>query len=429
MEAVLHAISTLPARTPAWAPRVAPAAEALPRDVFVPVKDGSIDVACVSSWERPQDVAEQLRRHLKAWPLLQATVAMAPTDRGTTRLMVASRDDALVGSAPRGVYGIIADLCSAPSIRDAGTVPAAASVWKARALDGGAVHELEVPGLQTPRTLDAALREGRSPNDLDTLRRFLDDLPKGRVAILLGGPSAAGKTTLTGAIRGLAGDREVTVLSGDMYFRDKDDPDYPMTPQGTHDWDSPQALHLDELGDDINRLLDEGAADVPIYDFNAVRPGGWRRPVNGLTGCRLEQKEHLELKDDGILVIDSLHATNPAVVAALQETPHAILYLDTRCAEDRLVRRIIRDYAHRDTSAERTLAFWDQSVFPGEVHHVRPTLVTLQPGRDLCYVTRGPADLGLSRAQIDRRVALLAERGLPPTLENFSCHEEALARS
>jgi len=392
-------------------------------DSYVPVEQGTMDVLPLrADWkDRPDDVAATLREHMQAWPSLRATIAMAPTDHGTTRLMMASRPDALDGSDPDGAYGIIADLCSAPSMKDVHSprLPCARAI-------GPQTHEMEIAGTQTPETLGAALADGRSPNDEAMLRHLIDGLPKGRVAILLGGPSAAGKTSLTETLRRLAGDRKIAVLSGDMYFRDKDDELYPRTAEGGFNFDSPSALHLDELGGDIAELLNTGVTQAPIYDFKAVRPGGWRRPTDGFTGCRLDKTERLELADDGILVIDSLHATNEVVSSRLNDLHFVSLYLDTPRAEDRLLRRIVRDAATRGTPAPDTLQMWDKSVFPGEIYYVRPTLLNLQPARDLYYVTKGPNDLGLSRAEIDRRVQLLTDYGLPATYENFSAPEDSL---
>ena len=226
----------------------------------------------------------------------------------------------------------------------------------------------------------------------------------------------------------MAGDRKVVAITGDMYFRDMDDPDYPLTSQGAYDWDHPDAMHVGELAGDISKLIEKGSADMPIYDFTAVPKGGWRHPVNGVTGARQDAKQHLELGANDILVIDSLHATNEAIVGPLTSTglPHVSLYLDSARSEDRLLRRIVRDYATREGTAERTISYWDLSTFPGEVHFIRPTLIQLDPAHDLYYVTKFGTDLGLTREQIEHKTAKLAEFGLTPTYAAFGTPDEKL---
>jgi uridine kinase len=432
---VLSQIVTTPRRVvPFQARPAAPAVSAPPDGVslsFQPLDaPGKLAVAALDKAPSPaqtHDVCEQLRSQLKAWPSLWATVAMAPDGAGNTTLLVASRDDAISQSSPEGVYGLIARLCSTPAMRTAATAAHASYAPASAVPDEASIVSLRLPGSQTPATLAAALQNSGQPNQKDQLQRFIADLPQGtRVAVPLGGPSGAGKTTLTDDLRKLAAPRKVVVLTGDMYFRDVDDPDYPMTDDGTYYFDSPKAMHMDEMAGDIAKLIKTGHADIPQYDFAGTRPGGWHRPVNGVTGVRLDTKTPVDLGPDDILVIDSLHATNPTVIGLLDklDLPHRSLYLDSQRSEDRLLRRIVRDFEQREGSAERTLAFWDKTTFPGEVFFVRPTLTELDPAQDLYYVTKFPTDLGLSREQINHKVDVLGQYGLPPTYPAFATADE-----
>ncbi|MBM3461035.1 MAG: hypothetical protein FJX76_02940 [Armatimonadetes bacterium] len=397
---------------------------------FTPLPSQAIAVTTASKgWtaENRRDVAEQLISQLKAYPSMHATVAVAPSAGGGTKLMVAGREEALGSSSPEGAFGFIADLAGSRAVKGA---EVGAFYQPPTPVDDLAhVFELSVPTELDPQKLDAALVEGETPNNKALLTDLLAKLPKGkRVAILLGGPSGAGKTTIINELKQMAGDRKIVALTGDMYFRDMDDAEYPMTAHGTYNWDSPDAMHIDELGRDISKLIGEGTADIPIYDFTATRPGGWRRPVDNVTGIRLDKKEHLELANDDILVIDSLHATNGRIINQLKdlELPHASVYLDTPRAEDRLLRRIVRDYATREGSAERTLQYWDLTTFPGEVTYIRPTLANLDPAQDVRYLNHFEKDLDLSREEIDARVKLLGKYGLPPTYESFAVPENTM---
>lgn len=417
-----------PAPTASTAP---PAAE--PKDGvtlgFTSIPSRAMDVAVAGPAADKQSIADQLVAHMRAYPSVRTTVAMLPTADGNTNLLVAGRADAVSQSAPDGVYGIIADLSGSPSIKDASH-----GGWKSfqtpAPLQGhDDVQEVRVPGRQTVASFAKALDEGEQPNRKDVLQRMLNDLPRGRrVALLLGGPSGAGKTSLTKDLQALTGDRKIVTLTGDMYFRDMDDPDYPLTPQGAYNWDAPNAMHLDDLASDISKLIGDGKADIPIYDFTATRPGGWHKPVHDATGMRLDKREHLELGQDDILVIDSLHATNDAVIDQLDKVglPHVSVYLDSPHAEDRLLRRIVRDFAQREGSADRTLSYWDLTTFPGEVNFIRPTLLNLDAGRDVHYVTKFNTDLGLSRDQIDHKVHELDRYGLAPTYQAFGTPDDQL---
>ncbi|NDD28985.1 MAG: hypothetical protein EB084_12040 [Proteobacteria bacterium] len=378
-----------------------------------------------------QGIAQQLAARLGAWPSLHAVVAVAPDGKGDTDLLVASAPAEAAQSAPGGVYAIISALASSPAIKQAASahLGEAHPVVPLAEFENATVYALHLPGEHDAASLQAAIAEGRQPNQREMLGGFLKGLPQGqRVAVLLAGPSGAGKTSLIKELQSLSGDRKIVALTGDMYFRDVDDPGYPRTQTGTLDFDNPTAMHMDELAGDVARLVRDGKADIPVYDFAATRPGGWKRPVEGVTGVRLERKEHLDLGADDILVIDSIHAANAEIVGALRKSgiPLQTLYLDSQKAEDRLLRRIVRDYATREGSADRTLAFWDLTTFPGEVHYVRPTMLQMDPARDLYYVTKFGTDLGLSREQIETRVALLDAYGLPPTYPAFAAPEEQL---
>ena len=213
-----------------------------------------------------------------------------------------------------------------------------------------------------------------------------------------------------------------------MYFRDADDGEHPRTAAGSPYWDDPRAMHFDEMSADIVRLVGDGKADIPVYDFGASRPGGWKSPGISATGMRLEKTTPTTMGADDILVIDSIHATNPTVIHELEKLnlPHASVYLDSERAEDRLVRRMVRDFSDRGRTPERTLADWDATTFPGEVHFVRPTLTSLDPAQDLFMVTRFPKDAGFSREVINHKIDLQKQLGLMPTYEAFATPDEKL---
>ena len=374
-------------------------------------------------------IADRLAADMKPYPSVSAVIGMLPPVDGTTQLVVASREGAVETSEIGGAWRVMRDLGSSASIKaEAAAHPVAFQA--ARPFDeGGKTVTLRLPGAASSESLARALTEGGHPNQTAMLESLISNLPKGvRVAVLMAGPSAAGKSTLAAQIRKFAGDRHVAEFPGDMYFRDADDPALPKTPSGGVYWDDPEAMHFDEMADAIARLVKDGHADIPVYDFSGVRPGGWKDPQVTGKGLRTDKVTPLEIGGDDILVIDSLHAANSRVIEKLEglDLPHVTVYLDAQRAEDRLVRRMVRDFDARGRSPQQTLSDWDMSTYPGEVHFVRPTLLNLDPAQDLAYVNAFSNDMGLTRAQLDHKVEMLDRYGLAPTYPALQTADEGL---
>ncbi|MBM3461801.1 MAG: hypothetical protein FJX76_06840 [Armatimonadetes bacterium] len=375
-------------------------------------------------------VGEQMAAHLGQWPSLSAVVAVAPDGNGNTSVIVASRPDAVSGSKLQGAYEVIQRLSSSVSVK-AAAVAHPVAYAAAQAFDAaGNCTVVRLPGQQDEAFVAKALSEGAKPNQAGQLEALVDSLPQGkRVALLVGGPSAAGKSTLIKQIKELAGDRKVVEFPGDMYFRDADDTKLPHTADGSVYWDDPQAMHFDEMAGAVASLIREGHADIPVYDFSAVRPGGWKLPNVNTSGMRTDKVTPTDMGSDDILVIDSIHATNDQVIDKLSslDLPHASVYLDSEKAEDRLVRRMVRDYESRGRTPEKTLSDWDATTFPGEVNFIRPTITNLDPANDMFMVNKFPKDQGMSREDINHKVAEQKKYGLAPTYEAFQTPDSGLA--
>jgi uridine kinase len=328
-----------------------------------------------------------------------------------------------------GQWQVMRDLCSSPTIKAEATGKGL-PFTPAQPFDAsGRAVQIRLPGAVSEETLVKALSEGGKPNQTEMLRELVANLPKGvRVAVLMAGPSAAGKSTLAAQIKEFAGDRHVAEFPGDMYFRDADDPELPKTASGGVYWDDPKAMHFDEMAGAIARLIKDGHADIPVYDFSAVRPGGWHDPSCTGKGMRTDQVTPLDMGGDDILVIDSLHAANAQVVDKLKalDLPHATVYLDAEKTEDRLVRRMVRDFGVRGRSPQETLKDWDMSTYPGEVNFVRPTVMEMDPAQDLALFNKFPNDLGIDRAELDHKVEMLDRHGLAPTYPALKTADDGL---
>lgn len=372
-----------------------PAASA-PSDRFTPASE---DVALIPMPVRDEAKAVgELKRELARWPSLQAVVGFGPDQNGNTTALVAGRPQDVQAVSLQGMHKVLARLASSPELKlraqqyQVGYQPARVIAPE--------VVRVRLPGAYDAAGLQKTLADGFQPNPSG----LGVELPPGRVALLVGGPSGAGKTTLAERLGGMLPDRKVVTLQCDMYYRNWEDPDYPKTATGTKFWDNPEAMHMDELSRDIATLLRTGRAEVPVFDF--------------ATGKRKPEKQTVELGENDVLVLDSIFATDPKIVGALEGLPHATVFVDTEKGEDRLVRRIVRDYAHRGAAAQFTFDCWKETTLPGEVQFVRPALLTLDPAHDSVYRSQMPQDRGLSVDQIARRVGQLQDR--PPTYEAFA---------
>ncbi|MHB2016250.1 MAG: uridine kinase family protein [Candidatus Xenobia bacterium] len=370
-----------------------------------------------STPEGREAIAQRMAAELKQFPGLTAVIGTLPAQGGNTELVVEGRPDAVSASGHQGEYEIIQRLSSSPTLKqEAAAHPV--SYQPVEAFDAqGKADQIRLPGNENIAEVAKELAEGDGVNPTAQLQALFRGLPRDRpVVVLLPGPSAAGKSFMAAVLDKETGDRKIVDFPGDSYFRDADDPKLPHTANGSIFWDSPNALSLDEMAGDIGKLVTTGHLDAPTYDFAASKPGvpgqGYRVPGS-------DQAINMGKKD--IVVIDSLHAANPAIIKKLESMgiAHVAVYIDSQTAEDRLVRRIVRDYSERGRSPESSLHDWDNSTWPGEVQFIRPTMKELDPAEDLAYINKFGADQELTRAQIDHKVATQEQYGVQPSYDAF----------
>lgn len=369
-------------------------------------------------------IAERLIADMKAYPSLTAVIGMLNAPDGNTHLVVASRDGAIESSEVGGVYRVIRDLSSSPTLKAQAAQNQQAFTPAAQFDAKGLTYDIRLPGTTSEATLAKELAEGGKPNQTDMLKDRIESLPKDRpVVILMAGPSAAGKSTLAEQIKQYAGDRPVADLTADMYYRDADDAALPKTPSGSIYWDNIQAMHWDEFIGTVVKLAKDGKANIPDYDFGASVPGTTAK------GKRTDKVTPITMDPKGILVIDSLFAANSGLIDALKANglSHATVYLDSQRAEDRLARRMVRDYDTRGRDAHQTLSDWDSTTFPGEVHFVRPTMLQMDPANDVALVNKFPNDPGMTREQLDHKVEVLDKYGLGPSYPALKTSDEGMS--
>ena len=192
---------------------------------------------------------------------------------------------------------------------------------------------------------------------------------KGVKLVLLAGPSSSGKTTsckrlsIQLAVNGL----KPLQISLDDYFVDREKT--PKDANGEYDYESIYALDLQLINDQFNALFRGEEVELPKYDFQ--------------TGKSKKSGKKLKMNDNNVLVVEGIHALNPKLTAQIPNEQIFRVYasalttilLDNHnyipTTDNRLLRRIIRDYKYRGVSAQETIHRWP-SVRAGENKWIFP---------------------------------------------------------
>jgi uridine kinase len=186
--------------------------------------------------------------------------------------------------------------------------------------------------------------------------------------ILIAGPSSSGKTTTSRrlAIQLLARGISPYPLELDHYFVDRDKT--PLDESGLHDFEALEALNLNRLARDIEKLIGGEQVQLPRYNFK--------------TG-RSEEGDVIQLRKGQPLILEGIHGMNPRLIpdrwadSAFRLYVSALTQLNldrhnrVSTTDTRLIRRIVRDARERGYSAQATLSRWE-SVRRGEKRHIFP---------------------------------------------------------
>ena len=192
---------------------------------------------------------------------------------------------------------------------------------------------------------------------------------KGVKLVLLAGPSSSGKTTsckrlsIQLAVNGV----KPLQISLDDYFVDREKT--PKDASGEYDYESIYALDLDLINEQFNALFRGEEVELPKYDFQS--------------GKSKKSGNKLKMNDNNVLVVEGIHALNPELTAHIPQEQIFRVYasalttilLDNHnyipTTDNRLLRRIIRDYKYRGVSAQETIHRWP-SVRAGENKWIFP---------------------------------------------------------
>jgi uridine kinase len=203
--------------------------------------------------------------------------------------------------------------------------------------------------------------------------QIADDIYKkyndGIRVVLIAGPSSSGKTTFCKRIQIqlLANTLRPIGISLDDYYVNREDT--PLDEDGEYDYESLYAIDLTKFNEDVKKILNGEKVALPTYNFQ--------------TGKRNYKGNTVQLQKKSILVMEGIHAMNPKLVADIPKEAIYRIYVSALTsisldehnwiptADNRLIRRIVRDYQFRGYSAVETISRWP-SVRKGEDKWIFP---------------------------------------------------------
>lgn len=203
--------------------------------------------------------------------------------------------------------------------------------------------------------------------------RIIERLPEVRI-VIIAGPSSSGKTTTTIKVseRLKEAGQELVAINIDHYFFDLEM--HPKDEFGDYDYETPQALDLELINEHLVRLLKGETIKTPHYDFK--------------TGKRTLNVHEMKLEKNHLLLIDSLHGLYADMTKSIPPEQKFRLYIETlgqvrnadgifmRWADNRMLRRMIRDSWHRNLQPLQTLTHWHY-VRRSELKHIIPFIGTV----------------------------------------------------
>ena len=250
-----------------------------------------------------------------------------------------------------------------------------------------------------------ALQEKKISQIADTIAE-----KKNIKVVLIAGPSSSGKTTFCKrlSVQLLASGVKPVQISLDDYFVNRHDT--PKDENGELDYESIYALNIPLINEQFNALFRGEEVELPKYNFQ--------------TGTSEKSGKKLHLEENNVLVVEGIHALNPLLTEQIANEKKFKIYasalttilLDNHnyipTTDNRLLRRIVRDYKYRGCSAEETIHRWP-SVRAGENKWIFP----YQEQADVMFNTAMLFELAVIKPQ--------AEEVLEQVPENFEEYAEA----
>ena len=262
----------------------------------------------------------------------------------------------------------------------------------------------DILGLRTIGDLNEVIMDGHSSSLIQIsealqekkIAKIADEIAqrKGIKLVLIAGPSSSGKTTTCKRLSvqlAVNGIKPVNI-SLDDYFLDRDKT--PKDEKGDYDFEHLHALNLPLLNEQLTALFNGEEVELPRYNFQK--------------GCSEWSGKKLQLKGNEVLVVEGIHALNPELTSEIPNEQIFRVYasalttilLDNHnyvpTTDNRLLRRIIRDYKYRGVDAQETIRRWP-SVRAGENKWIFP----FQENADAMFNTAMLFELAVIKSQAE----------------------------
>lgn len=240
---------------------------------------------------------------------------------------------------------------------------------------------LKISGLDNVGDLNKAIQDDRvyeviqvaeayqAMQITEIAKEITEKAKNGLRVVFISGPSSSGKTTFRKRleVQLLVNLIKPVGISLDHYFVDREKT--PLDENGEKDYESLYALDLDLFEEHLLKLMDNQTVELPSYNF--------------LTGMREYRGHHLKMEENSVLIVEGIHGLNPELTEHIPQDKKFKIYVSALttislddhnwipASDNRLIRRIVRDYTYRNYSAQDTISRWE-SVRRGENKWIFP---------------------------------------------------------
>lgn len=246
--------------------------------------------------------------------------------------------------------------------------------------------------------ISEALQEKKIVQIAEEIERRHNDPDNPVKLVLITGPSSSGKSTVCKrlSVQLKACGLHPISFSTDDYFVNRIDT--PKLPDGSYDFDNFDTVDHEYLQKDLVKLLDGEEVEVPEYNF--------------VTGRREFNGKNLKLGERSVLLIEGLHALNPRLTEKVPEKEKFRIFINTitsisldchNCiptSDNRLLRRIVRDYLKGAFTARESIANWP-NVRRAEVKWIYP----FQENADVLFNSAYLVEFAVLRTHAERILA------------------------
>jgi uridine kinase len=216
--------------------------------------------------------------------------------------------------------------------------------------------------------------------------------------VLIAGPSSSGKTTFANrlAIQLRVNGLKPITISLDDYFVDRDNT--PRDEMGDFDYEALEAIDIKLFNEHLSELICGREVEIPVFNF----PNGCRNPIG----------RNLCIRDDQVMIIEGIHGLNERLTSTIPRDSKFKIYVSALTSlniddhnripstDTRLIRRIVRDFQFRGTTAVSTIKRWP-SVRRGEEKNIFP----FQEEADIMFNSFLVYELGVLKTLAERQLS------------------------